>query len=108
MLYYKIGDMNKFNYFADDVEKAINEEIKSKKNINTQSYFNPYRLLLDIYDAKGNYQGALNLLDVMSKSNPNDPSVIQKRESIKQKMSGGIKKDTSQNTEEQKKYNNLP
>jgi hypothetical protein len=109
MLYYRIGDINKFNFYADDVEKAINEELKTKKNINTQSYFNPYRLLLDIYEAKGNYQGALNLLDVISKSNPNDASIIQKRESIKQKMSGGQnKKDTSKNTEEEKKYNSQP
>jgi tetratricopeptide (TPR) repeat protein len=108
MLYHSAGNFAKFNEYADEVEKAANEDIKNKKNISSQSYFNPYRLLLDIYDAKGNYQGALNLLDIMAKSNPNDASIIQKREAIKQKMSGNIKKDTISNSEEQKKYNEMP
>jgi hypothetical protein len=108
MLFQKAGNTSKFNEYADEVEKAANDDIKNKRNINSQSYFNPYRILLDIYEAKGNYQAALNLLDVMSKSNPNDPAIFQKRQVIQQKMSGTYGNKDSINSNDDKEYNNQP
>ena len=108
MLFQKAGNTSKFIEYADEVEKAANDDIKNKRNINSQSYFNPYRILLDIYEAKGNYQAALNLLDVMSKSNPNDPAIFQKRQVIQQKMSGTYGNKDSINSNDDKEYNNQP
>jgi len=88
LLYNKFGNKQKFNELSDDVILRAEEELKTNTG-NTQSYYNPYRILLDIYEAKGDYPKAMELLNNLSASNPNDPSIKQKMESIKQKMGAG-------------------
>jgi len=85
LLYNKLGNKQKFNELADDVIKRTEEELKTNPE-NVQSYYNPYRILLDIYEAKEDYPKALELLNTLSAMNPGDASVKQKMESIKQKM----------------------
>lgn len=84
MLYNMIGDKQKFYDFAKIAEEGALID-KRSTNPNTSSFYNPYRILLDIYEAKGEYQKALNLLNELDQR---DPSVNQKRESLKLKMSG--------------------
>jgi len=86
MLYSKIGNQQKFKELSDNVMLRAEEEIKNNPS-NVQSYYNPYRILLDIYEARAEYQKALDLLNRLSAMSPNDPSIMQKIESIKQKMS---------------------
>ncbi|MFZ1323112.1 MAG: DUF2723 domain-containing protein [Ignavibacteria bacterium] len=86
MLYSKIGNQQKFKELSDNVMIRAEEEIQTNPS-NVQSYYNPYRILLDIYEARGEYQKALDLLNRLSAMSPNDPSIMQKIESIKQKMS---------------------
>jgi len=86
MLYSKIGNQQKFKELSDNVMLRAEEEIKTNPS-NVQSYYNPYRILLDIYEARAEYQKALDLLNRLSAMSPNDPSIMQKIESIKQKMS---------------------
>lgn len=88
LLYKKIGNKQKFDEFADNVVNRAEEEIKSNPE-NVQSYYNPYRILLDIYEAKGSYQKALDLLNNLQLMSPNDASIKQKIESIKLKMNSG-------------------
>lgn len=88
LLYNKLGNKQKFNELADDVIMRTEEEIKTNPE-NVQSYYNPYRILLDIYEAKEDYPKALELLNTLSAMNPGDASVKQKMESIKQKMNSG-------------------
>ncbi len=84
MLYNGIGNKNKFEEYAKEAEiDALID--KSQNSASLQSYYNPYRILLDIYEAKGEYNKALNLLNELDQR---DASVIQKKEIIKQKMSG--------------------
>jgi lysyl-tRNA synthetase class II len=85
-----IGDKQKFEEYSKIAENGAILDKKSS-NPNTSSYYNPYRILLDIYEARGDYQKALNLLNELDQK---DPSVLQKKESLKLKMSGGdVKKD---------------
>lgn len=86
MLYFKLGNKPKFDDYAASIEKRAEEEI-AKNPSNVQSYYNPYRILLDVYETKGDYQKALDLLNKLSAMSPGDASVRQKMESIKQKMS---------------------
>lgn len=88
MLYNMIGNKQKFDEFAKIAEEGALID-KRSTNPNTSSFYNPYRILLDIYEAKGEYQKALNLLNELDQR---DPSVNQKRESLKLKMSGGEEK----------------
>jgi len=86
MIYNTIGDKVKFDEYSAGAEVDAIADKKNSAN-NLQSYYNPYRVLLDIYDVRGDYQKALNLLNELD---PRDPSVNQKRESIKMKMSGTL------------------
>ncbi len=85
MLYNKIGNKAKFESMSGDIEDKAENELKSNPG-NMQSYYNPYRIMLDLYEAKGEYQKALDLLNRISVMNPGDASIKQKIESIKQKM----------------------
>lgn len=85
ILYNKLGNKQKFEELSNDVEMRAEEDIKSNPD-NVQSYYNPYRILLDVYEAKGEYQKALDLLNRLSLMSPGDASIKQKMESIKQKM----------------------
>ena len=88
MLYLRMGDANKFNEYADEVEVTALEDLQANRT-NIQSYYNPYRILIDIYEAKGQYQKAIDILNRLSLESPNDPSVQQKMQILKQKMQGG-------------------
>ena len=88
MLYLRMGDANKFNEYADEVEVTALEDLQENRT-NIQSYYNPYRILIDIYEAKGQYQKAIDILNRLSIESPNDPSVQQKMQILRQKMQGG-------------------
>jgi hypothetical protein len=105
MLYNLLGDKSKFEEYAKIAEEGAILD-KRTSNQNTSSFYNPYRILLDIYEARGEYQKALNLLNELDQR---DPSVNQKRESLKLKMSGGVDKKGSQNTnKDDEKLRNEP
>jgi hypothetical protein len=73
--YHRIGNMQKFNEFADDVEKQAREAIASGE-ANIQSYNNPYRALIDLYHLKKDYAKEIELLEeVQKKLAPNDPGL---------------------------------
>jgi len=85
MLYDRLGNKQKFNEMINNVEIKAIEDLENNPN-NFQSYYNPYRVLLDVYEAKGEYQKALDLLNRLAAAGVNDVSIRQKMESIKQKM----------------------
>jgi hypothetical protein len=82
MFYYKLGDNIKFEEYTKD---AYNEayEIRLANRSNLQSYYNPYRILLDILEARGDLKTEMDLLKEL---NPNDPSVKQKMDMINSKL----------------------
>ncbi len=96
MIYNQVGDRRKFEEYAKGAEEGALLDKKSR-NVNMQGYYNPYRILLDIYEAREDYQKALNL---MNELDPKDPGVIQKKESLRLKMTGG-----TPNTDTNKKLN---
>ncbi|MEO8666685.1 MAG: DUF2723 domain-containing protein [Ignavibacteria bacterium] len=85
MLYNRLGNKEKFNALIDDVEQKAEEDLSTNPD-NYQSYYNPYRVLLDVYETKGEYQKALDLLNRLASTSPGDASIRQKIESIKEKM----------------------
>ncbi len=86
MLYNKLGNKQKFDELSEDVINRAENELKTNTE-NVQSYYNPYRILLDLYEARKEYQKSLDLLNTLLTMSPNDPSIKQKIESIKLKMS---------------------
>ncbi len=82
MFYHRLGDNKKFEEYATDAYKeAYAQRIGNKSNL--QSYYNPYRIIFDILEARGDYKTELEILKEL---NPNDPSVKQKIDMINSKL----------------------
>ncbi len=52
--------------------------------------FNPYIILVDLYDGMGNYQAEIEILKRVQAMNPQEPSVAQKIQMVEMKMSGNF------------------
>jgi hypothetical protein len=87
MLYFRSGNIAKFNEFSPVVEAEALEVLKKNPN-DIQSYWNPYKLLMDIYEARGDYSKALDILYQLDRISPNSPVVKQKIELMKLKQLG--------------------
>ena len=87
MLYYKLGEKNKFNELAAEVEKGALEQMKKTPNDIT-SYWNPYKILIDLYDAREDYGKAIDVLGQLDRISPNNPDIKQKIEALKLKQQG--------------------
>lgn len=85
MQYYKADNINKFNELSPIVEKEAIEAM-NKRPSDIQSYWNPYKLLLDIYEVRGDYAKAIDVLNKLDKISPNNPEVKMKIESFRQKQ----------------------
>jgi hypothetical protein len=83
MLYYRTGNRPKFDELSPEVEqKAIDAMKRNPSDI--QSYWNPYKLLIDIYEARGDNARALEVLYQLDRIAPNSPEVKAKIEFLKQ------------------------
>jgi hypothetical protein len=85
MLYHRIGNESKFTELSTDVEQSALAELNRNPN-DIQSYYNPYRLLMDIYEAKGEYKKAVEILEKLDRLAPGSPEVKQKLEMLRSKM----------------------
>ncbi len=74
MFYHRIGRDKTFNAIADELEPKLRGMIDSGK-FNLNSYWNPFRVLLEIYDAKNDYAKSLDLLKVLQGYYPNDAAL---------------------------------
>jgi hypothetical protein len=87
MMYYRIGNKQKFNELSAEVEKQAQDDLR-KNPTDISSPWNPYKMLLDIYEARGDYQNALDILSRLDKISPNSPEVKMKMETLRQQMQG--------------------
>ena len=87
MMYNRIGNIQKFNELSAEVEKQALDDLR-KNPTDISSPWNPYKLLLDIYEARGDYQNALDVLSKLDKISPNSPEVKMKMETLRQQMQG--------------------
>ncbi len=76
-LYFMAGAMRQFNKYANIVEHDALAAIKENPN-DVQSYYNPYRILLDIYDMEKNYQKSIDLLQKLQVMFPNERGISQR------------------------------
>lgn len=106
-LYKLAGKPDRFLELADEIEPQAQKNMELSPG-DVSSYYNPYRILLQIYEGRGdiykeknmieksraNYQLAINLLNNL-KSFVNDTRTIDTEISrFQQKMSGETQKDT--------------
>lgn len=92
-LYYFAGDREKFAEISADVEaKALADLEKNPDDV--QSYYNPYRLLIEIYENTEQYNKLLALWQKLENMFPNDPTVKSNIERYKKLT---LPKDTLEN-----------
>jgi hypothetical protein len=71
MFYHRIGRDEKFNELSTELEPELRRMIDNRQ-YNLNSYWNPFRVLLEFYDVKKDYAKSLNLLKVLQGYYPND------------------------------------
>lgn len=85
MMYLRIGNKDKFNELSVEVEKqALAELQKNPGDIST--YWNPYKLLIDIYDGRGEYGKELEMLGKLDRISPGSPEIKAKMELLRSKL----------------------
>lgn len=96
-IYHRFGREEKFNEYATELETTARGLIDAGQ-ANMQSYYNPYRVLLDIYDTKKEYKKSLDLLVTLQKEYPGDAGLNARIEQLKQQVAAQTAmapKDTS-------------
>jgi tetratricopeptide (TPR) repeat protein len=85
MLYFRAGRIDKFNEYSAEVEQIAKAEM-NKNTADIQSYYNPYKILLDIYEARGDYNAAIEVLQRIDRISPGSNEVKAKIELFKSKL----------------------
>lgn len=86
MVYYKIDEKDKFNWYASDIEREALKSI-DKNPTATRGFYSPYRILVDIYETTMQYDKAISVLNRMSSIEPTDPNIRAKIEDLKNRKS---------------------
>lgn len=87
MQYYRADNKAKFDELSPIVEKEALDALKKNPN-DIQTFWNPYKLLIDIYEARGDYNKTLEILYQLDRISPNNPEVKGKIEALKLKQQG--------------------
>ncbi len=104
MFYHRIGREDRFNELANEAEAACLKMIQEGKG-NVNSYWNPYRVLLDIYEVRKEHAKTLDVLKGLQAQYPNDQGLkvrIQQTEDRISAEQSGKADTTSQGTKETK------
>jgi hypothetical protein len=81
LFYHRVGRMENFNLLADDVEAEC-EKLIAEGKANVNSYYNPYRVLLDMYDSRKEYRKEHDLLTTLNQTYPNTPELKKRLDDI--------------------------
>jgi tetratricopeptide (TPR) repeat protein len=84
-MYYAAGAVDKFNKVAKEIETSALAAIKENPS-ELNSYYNPYEILLDVYEKTKQYDKAIDILRSLQNFYPNDPSLKQQIDMYKAKM----------------------
>ena len=90
-LYLRAGAKDKFDKYSADVEKQALLKLEQDPT-DVQSFYNPYRVLIDIYEAQGRNDKLLDIWQKLSGIFPNDPNVAANIQKYRALVEG---KDTS-------------
>ncbi len=83
--YRRLGREDRFNEIAAELEPICKAMI-DKGQANLNSYYNPYRVLLDIYDARNDYANELDVLNRLSARFPGDPGLKKRMDELRARM----------------------
>jgi hypothetical protein len=85
LFYHRVGRTDQFNLLADDVESEC-ERLVAEGKANVNSYYNPYRVLLDMYDTRKEYRKEHDLLATLNQTYPNTPELKKRLDDVTRTM----------------------
>ncbi len=93
-IFLQLADSTDFKKYSDVVERTCLDIINSN-NADVSSEDNPYIYLLSIYDARKDYQSAIDLLNRLSGYYPDDKSIKSRIQFYQNQLKGGAIADTA-------------
>jgi hypothetical protein len=87
-VYYSIGNMNEYMKLVKDVEKKALQNVAANPS-DVNSYYNPYFILMQVYENTRQYDKAISLLNKLKAYFPDDQeinSMISKYEGMKNQI----------------------
>jgi hypothetical protein len=86
--YQRLGNTQRFEEMKTEVEATCQEMIATGL-VNVNSYYNPYRVLLDLYDIQQNHQKSVDLLTKLTQMYPNIPELEERLLAAKEGLKTG-------------------
>lgn len=77
-IYSRIGNMTMYEEYAAEVEQVCKELI-DRGLVDMQSFYNPYRILLEIYETRQDYANAVDILSRVEAFFPNDQTIQSRK-----------------------------
>ena len=84
-LYYKSGHMDEFKEYSGEVEQKAWQMINAGEGNPTQ-YYNPWRVLIELYQIQNNLEGQLKVLRTLSPLYPNDTGLQQRIQQLQAQL----------------------
>jgi tetratricopeptide (TPR) repeat protein len=82
-LYYTLGKMDKVKDMAAEIEPAC-QQLIAGGGANVNSYYNPYRALIDLYEMTKEYDKSLELFRKLEVLYPKDNNLQQRIQMLEQ------------------------
>ncbi len=86
--FYRLGKQQRFEELSAYVEQECRAAINAGQ-VNMQSYYNPYRVLLEMYDLKHDYAKSLDLLKGLEATYPGDAGLKQQINLVRERIAAG-------------------
>jgi hypothetical protein len=86
-LYMRAGAQEKYLMLSEEVERMALKKLEENPN-DVQSFYNPYRILLEIYENQNRNDKLYELWKKIEALFPNDPSVKSNVEKYRQLLQG--------------------
>jgi hypothetical protein len=85
----RLGNRQRFEEMATEVE-ATCQEMMATGRVNTNSYYNPYRVLLDLYEIQRNHRKSVDLLTKLTQLFPNTPELEKRLLAAREALKTGL------------------
>jgi hypothetical protein len=82
-LYYSIGKMDKVKDMAMEIEPEC-QRLIAAGGVNVNTYYNPYRALIDLYEMTKEYNKSLDVFRKLAVLYPKDPGLQQRIQMLEQ------------------------
>jgi hypothetical protein len=87
--YQRLGRVDVYNRMIAEVEPECLRAIE-RGEYNMNSYYNPFRVLLEIYEGKKEYQKAIGILQQLQAKYPGDPNIQQRIEGLQMQLASQL------------------